>query len=115
MSSYKFGKIKKNQQTKKIEIVVGYENKGKVKNLKCRWDNESKLWYISSEYITPEILEELFKLQDDNIIGLIKKVHVKTDDIIQNLNDNNKPYFDMGYKYTVIYELYTLEEIKEIL
>ena len=115
MSSYKFGKINKNQQNKKIEIVVGYANKDKVKNLKCRWDNENKLWYISSENITPEILEELFKLQDDNIIGLIKKVHVKTDDIKQNLNDNNKPYFDMGYKYTMIYELYTLEEIKEIL
>lgn len=115
MSSYKFGKTNRNQQNKKIEIVVGYVDKDKVKNLKCKWNNDNKLWYISSENITPEILEELFKLQDDNIIGLIKKVHVKTDDIKKSLNDNNKLYFDMGYKYTVLYELYTLEEIKEIL
>lgn len=115
MSSYKFGKIQQNQQNNKIHIAVNYYNKDKVKDLKCRWDNESKVWYIMSTNITPEILEKLFILQDSKTIGLIKKYHIKSDEIKQNLSDSKTPYLDLGYKNTEIYELYTLEEIKEML
>jgi hypothetical protein len=112
MSSYKFGK---NKHNKKIESAVLYADKEKVKNLKCKWDNESKRWYILTENLTHEILEELFKLQDEKVIGLIKKNHAKTDDTRKYINDNEIPYFDIGYKSTVLYELYTLEEIKKII
>jgi hypothetical protein len=93
-----------------MEIAVSYYNKDLVKNLGCKWDSSINRW-ICPLTINETNLNDLIKLQHKDVLGFIKKSHLKNEDEDYNEKQN---YFDLGYKYIYIYETYTEQEIKDI-